>query len=483
MVNFGIELAKRALRIQAIKINPVIPFQWASGFWMPIYNDNRMLLSDHSARKLIAQGFSSIIKKKQISFDIVAGTSTAGIPHAETLADLLEKQMIYIRDKPKDHGLKNQIEGIDSNKNLFGLEAIVVEDLVSTGGSSLKAVQAVRNARGKVRFMFSIFNYGFSETEQEFKEEEIQLESLLTYETLLKVAVAENYISESQLKSLEEWRKDPFNWGEKHGFPKGEKRIFKEKWLEAVKRKNSILCAGLDPAEYGQRADSIPHGFSKLEWALQFIEKVAPFAAAIKPNRNYIKDLSREDVQKITKRIHALSMVVIDDSKLVDIGETNDSGLYHAQTEGFDAVTYAPFPGNMREAVAQAHARGLGLIPLVLMSNPEFEAIKNSRIRGLRGFEYFAFQVAEYNADAVVIGAPSPTNHLKNEEVERVKEIVDDKLVLMPGVGAQGGDAKYIIEVFGKDNVIANVGRAIMSKYNPAQAAEKYQKMLNELRS
>ena len=174
MVKFGIELAKRALKIQAIKINPERPFQWASGYFMPIYNDNRMLLYDPSTRKLIAEGFSQIIKRKKIKFDVVAGTSTAGIPHAETLADLLEKPMIYIRDKPKDHGLRNQIEGIDSNKNLFGLEAIVVEDLVSTGGSSLKAVHAVRNARGKVRFMFSIFNYGFPEIEQEFREEEVK---------------------------------------------------------------------------------------------------------------------------------------------------------------------------------------------------------------------------------------------------------------------------------------------------------------------
>jgi orotate phosphoribosyltransferase len=450
---------------------------------MPIYNDNRMLLADPKTRKLISEGFSQIIKKRKINFDVVAGTSTAGIPHAETLADKLEKPMIYIRDKPKDHGLRNQIEGIDSNKNLFGLEAIIVEDLVSTGGSSLKAVQAVRNARGKVKFMLSIFNYGFPETEQEFSEEEVKLESLLTYDTLLKVGVAERYISESQLKTLEEWRKDPFNWGEKHGFPKGEKKSLKEKWLEAVKRKNSILCVGLDPAEYGQRAESIYQGFRKIDWCLEFITIVAPFAAAIKPNRNYIKDLKREDVQIITKLIHDLGMISIDDSKLVDIGETNDSGFYHAQSEGFDAVTYSPFPGNMREAVSQAHTRGLALIPLVLMSNPEFEAIKNSRIRGFKGYEYFALQAAEYNADAIVIGAPSPTNHLKKEEVERVKEIVGDKLVLMPGVGAQGGDAKYILEIFGKDNVIANVGRAIAGKYVSEKAAEKYQKMLNELRA
>ena len=175
-------------------------------------------------------------------------------------------------------------------------------------------------------------------------------------------------------------------------------------------------------------------------------------------------------------------MVAIDDSKLADIGETNDSGLYEAQEENFDAVTYAPFPGNAREVISQAHPRGLGIIPLVLMSNPEFKAIKNSRIRGIKGYEYFALQSAEYEADAIVVGAPSPTNHITDQEVRRVKEIVEDKIVLMPGIGAQGGDAKYIISVFGGDNVIANVGRDIMYSPNPAKAASKYQKMLNKIR-
>ena len=249
MVNFGIEIAKRALKIKAIKISPEHPFKWASGYFMPIYNDNRMLLADHTTRKLIAEGFREVIKRREIKFNIVAGTSTAGIPHAETLADLLEKPMIYIRDKPKDHGLGNQIEGIDSNSDLDGLEAIIIEDLVSTGGSSLKAAQAVRIARGKVKFMLSIFNYGLPETEQEFKEEEIQLESLLTYETLMKVLIAEKHISESQLKIVEEWRSSPFTWGEKYGFPKEGKRLLKEKWSETVQKKNSILCVGLDQAD------------------------------------------------------------------------------------------------------------------------------------------------------------------------------------------------------------------------------------------
>ncbi|MBI2671737.1 orotate phosphoribosyltransferase [Candidatus Woesearchaeota archaeon] len=482
MVNFGEELAKTALKIGAIKLDPLHPFLWASGYYMPIYNDNRMLLQDPKYRELIAEGFVSKIEAQNIHFDVIAGTATAGIPHATTLADRLSKPLIYIRDKPKDHGLRNQIEGIDSGSTLEGKTVLIIEDLISTGGSSLKAVQAVRNSRGIVKNMLSIFSYCFKETENGFRDADVDLTSLLTYNVLLEQAIVEGKIKQAEFDVLKGWREDYFNWGEKRGFPKGVKKSFAEKWRETVSIKESILCAGLDPAEYGQRADSIPHGISKLEWCLNFIEKVAPFSAAVKPNRNYIKDLSRGETKRLVSRIHELGMVAIDDSKLVDIGETNDSGLYHAQEEGFDAVTYSGFPGNTREVIEQAHPRGIGVIPLVLMSNKEFEPIKNSRIRGLKGYEYFALHAAEYGADAIVVGAPSPTNHIKDSEVRRVKEIVDDTLVLMPGVGAQGGDAKYIIEVFGRDNVIANVGRAIMYSHNPSGEAAKYKKMLNELR-
>ena len=483
MVNFGVEIAKRSLRRKAIKLNPVHPFQWASGYWMPIYNDNRVHLSDPSSRRLIANGLAKIIEDKKIKFDIIAGTATAGIPHATTLADQLNKPLIYIRDKPKDHGLRNQIEGIDSDSDLERKKVLIIEDLVSTGGSSLKAVQAVRNARGKVENMLSIFNYGFKETEEQFKEADCNLDSLLKYEILLKTAVSEEVINEDMLIMLKEWQEDYFNWGERNGFPKSEKKSFTQKWKEAVKKKRSILCAGLDPAEYGQRENGfLPVRANKLEWCLDFVKQISPYSAAVKINRNYVKDLSRKNLRTIVDLVHKHDMVAIDDSKLADIGETNDSGLYEAQEERFDAVTYAPFPGNTREVISQAHPRGIGIIPLVLMSNPEFKAIKNSRIRGFKGYEYFALQSAEYEADAIVVGAPSPTNHILDQEVKRVKEIVEDKLVLMPGVGAQGGDAKYIIGVFGEDNVIANVGRAIMYSPNPAKAAEKYQKMLNELR-
>ena len=482
MVNYGVEIAERALKIKAIKLNPEQPFKWASGYYMPIYNDNRMHLDDFTSRKLIAEGFAHIIKERKIEFDIIGGIATAGIPHATTLADLLKKPLIYVRDKPKDHGLRNRIEGIDADKDLENKIVLLEEDLVSTGGSTIKAVHAIRDANGKVKNVFSIFSYDLFEANEEFKNSECELDSLVTYSLLLETAIRTGYLKEDQLKQLAAWRQDPFNWGARNGFHKDEPKKFRDKWFEAVDKKNSILCAGLDPAEYGQRADNVlPRGADKLKWCLDYVEQVASFSAAVKPNRNYIKDFSRSETKKLVSRIHELGMVSIDDAKLTDIGETNDSGFYHPQEEDFDAVTYAAFPGNTKEAIDQAHARGLGIIPLVLMSNKQFEPMKNAKIRGLLGYEYFALQAAENGADAVVVGAPSPDNHIKDSEVKRVKEIVgNEMLVLMPGVGAQGGDAKYIIEVFGKNNVISNVGRALTR--NPARAAKKYQEMLNEIR-
>lgn len=231
------EIAMEGLKIKAIKLNPDKPFVWASGYQMPIYNDNRMFLGHYINRKWVANGFLKLIINNNIKYDIIAGTSTAGISPATTLADLENTPLIYIRDKPKDHGLKNQIEGIDAEKDLEGKIVILIEDLISTGGSSVNAVQAIRNAKGECNHCLSIFNYGFEEAEEMFQGKKpydkektkflktpCKVNSILDYDTLLKVAKEINYINSEQEKMLEEWRADPWNWGEKHGFPRIEKK-------------------------------------------------------------------------------------------------------------------------------------------------------------------------------------------------------------------------------------------------------------------
>lgn len=239
MVNYREEIAEAGLVIKAIKLNPNNPFQWASGYRMPIYNDNRMFLFHPEYRNLIAEAFvKMILFDEQISpIDIIAGTSTAGISPATSLADKLKLPLIYIREKPKDHGLKNQIEGIDAEKNLQKRSVVLIEDLISTGGSSVNAVQAIRDADGKCNYCCSIFDYGFNQAKEMFEGKRAydkegtkfltkpcKVRSILTYDVLLQVAKETGYLNCEQIKLLEEWRADPFKWGEKHGFPKVEKK-------------------------------------------------------------------------------------------------------------------------------------------------------------------------------------------------------------------------------------------------------------------
>ena len=235
-MDYGIEIAKAGLEIKAIKFNFDNPFTWASGYRMPIYNDNRMFLFDPDLRELVRKGFENILfYKESAPFDVIAGTSTAGIPWASFLSEHYDLPMIYIRDKPKDHGLRNRIEGIDMGSNLGERKVVLIEDLISTGGSSVSAVQAIRDAHGECNNCFSIFDYGFDEAKKMFRGEipydkknskliiPCNHKSILTYDVLLKVAKETEYVNEEQVEMLEEWREDPFGWGEKHGFPKVEK--------------------------------------------------------------------------------------------------------------------------------------------------------------------------------------------------------------------------------------------------------------------
>lgn len=272
---------------------------------------------------------------------------------------------------------------------------------------------------------------------------------------------------------------------------------FREKWLEAVDKKGSVLCAGLDPAEFamGRGEDGLPEGVDKLSWARSYIMAVAPYCAAVKPNFQYWKSIggitSLHLISTITKD---LGLVVIDDSKLADIGSTNDTGMFYS-SQWADAVTYSPFAGNIEEASRQAHARNLGIIGMCLMSNPEFEKIKNMQIsyegKDIAFYDFLARESNKYSLDGIVIGAPSTKNHISVKEIETVRKAVGDEMfVLLPGVGAQGGEADAIWRYFSKTNVIVNVGRALMFPYGSnstpeqqAEAAKNYKTILNKLRA
>ena len=218
-------IAAEGLRIGAIKLSPDDPFEWASGYRMPVYNDNRMFLFHPDIRRTIIAGLAELVTASSAAPEVIAGTATAGIPHGASLADHLGLPFIYIRDKPKGHGLRNRIEGIDAASDLGGRRVTVIEDLISTGGSSARAVEAVREAAGSADYCFAIFSYGFDRAAEAFAalEPPCEVRSLLTFDILLATARESGTFTEDQLALLEEWRRDPFAWGTKHGFPKVEK--------------------------------------------------------------------------------------------------------------------------------------------------------------------------------------------------------------------------------------------------------------------
>jgi orotate phosphoribosyltransferase len=201
-------VAEMLLKIEAIKLSVNKPFTWSSGWKSPIYCDNRMSLSFPQIRTSIKEGLATCIRENFFTAECIAGVATAGIPQGALVADMLNLPFVYVRPKPKDHGMENLIEG----KITKGQKVVVVEDLVSTGGSSLKSVSALRDAGFHVLGMVSIFNYGFEIATRNFYEADVSLISLSDYSHLISHALQKKYISEEEVTSLKAWRVDPANW-------------------------------------------------------------------------------------------------------------------------------------------------------------------------------------------------------------------------------------------------------------------------------
>ncbi len=201
-------VAKKLLNIQAIKLQPENPFTWASGWNSPIYTDNRKTLSYPDLRTFIKIELCRLIAENFGEPDAIAGVATGAIAQGALVADELGLPYVYVRSTPKDHGLENLIEG-----NLKpGQKVVVIEDLISTGGSSLKAVEAIRNAGCQVVGMVAIFTYGFPVAEKAFKDANVKLITLSNYDAMLEAAVEIDYVKSSDLETLKLWRRDPANW-------------------------------------------------------------------------------------------------------------------------------------------------------------------------------------------------------------------------------------------------------------------------------
>lgn len=201
-------IAQSLLKIKAVKLSPSEPFTWASGWNSPIYCDNRVTLSYPEIRKQIYQSFAQLIAEKYPEAELIAGVATGAIAHGVLVAEEMQKPFIYVRSAPKGHGLGNQIEGQYTKSQ----KVVVVEDLISTGGSSLSAVEALRQAGVEVLGMVAIFTYGFQTAADNFATANVKVDTLSSYNVLIEAALESGYVKEDQLNDLKEWRIAPDKW-------------------------------------------------------------------------------------------------------------------------------------------------------------------------------------------------------------------------------------------------------------------------------
>jgi len=208
------EMAKILLEIKAVTLSPQKPYRWASGILSPIYCDNRLLMGYPDKWEKVIDAYIHEIQKNDINFDILGGVSTSGIPHAALIASKLKKPMIYIRDKPKEHGKQNRIEGkLETNQKV-----LIIEDLISTGGSSVNAVEGARESGGKVSWCIAIYQYGLEKAKKKFDEAKCNFATLTDFETTIRIAAEHGYINDKEKEIALDWSQDPEKWGRKHGF-------------------------------------------------------------------------------------------------------------------------------------------------------------------------------------------------------------------------------------------------------------------------
>ncbi len=207
------KVARILLELNAVTLNPNKPYRYASGMLSPVYTDCRVIIAYPEKRKEVRDLYIEAIRGSGVEFEIVAGTATAGIPHAAWIAEKLELPMIYVRGKAKDHGKENLVEGIIEE----GQKAIVIEDLVSTGESSINSVRAIQNAGGQVTHVFSIITYGIEKGKQNFAKNGLELISLTDFKTVVEQAVEMNYINEGEKDLVLDWISDPEGWAGRRG--------------------------------------------------------------------------------------------------------------------------------------------------------------------------------------------------------------------------------------------------------------------------
>jgi orotate phosphoribosyltransferase len=209
-MELSVNCAKYLLKIKAVKLSPALPFTWASGLKSPIYCDNRKTLSYPKIRNFIKEGLTAVIKEKYPEVEVIAGVATGAIAQGVLVAEMLDLPFVYVRSEEKKHGLTNLVEGVVEENQ----KVVVVEDLISTGQSSLKAVDALQEMGCEVLGMVAIFTYNLPIATRRFEEAKLPLYTLTNYPVLIKEAAAEGYIKTNEIETLDHWSKDPTAWAE-----------------------------------------------------------------------------------------------------------------------------------------------------------------------------------------------------------------------------------------------------------------------------
>jgi len=527
-------LIELSLDLGALAINIDEPFRWVSGYRMPVYNDNRRLYSHPEARELIRDGFLALIEEHRIVWNGIAGTASAGIAPATTLADTLGAPLYYVRGEQKGHGMGRRIEGVP-REGLTGQKILLVEDLLSTGGSSASAAQALIDAGAAVTGCIAIFSYRFPGVDERFGALPGRpgANALVTIADLIDHALRRGAISEDETALLEAWRKSPFDWGAKRGFPVDSPRSapgtspgapaditgtaaprapstaprsaagaaetaerIATRLENTARAADTILCVGIDP-----RLEQIPPSVAPqgtpgervrafCDALVDAITDTGTMPGAFKPNIAYFHRLDRpregdyggsRALAAILDRINRdfPGTPVILDAKRGDIAESSRGYAEEAfDAWNVDALTVSPLMGDdsVGPFLELAATRDRWVYILNRTSNPGSRRFQNGSCDGAPLAHRIARGIGEwqerYGTAGAVIGATSPEDLAAIVTIHRAAPIP----ILVPGVGAQGGDAATVIQTlrdagYPLSLVRVNVSRGITAPWGSAGSA------------
>lgn len=370
-------IAHILLDLQAVTLSVDKPYTWASGITSPIYCDNRILISHPRERTIIRDAYIQIIQEKHLDYDIIAGVATSGIPHAAFIAEALGKPMIYIRSKQKAHGKTNTIEGHMHP----GQRILVIEDLVSTGGSVLTAIEAIRNAGGVVTDCLAIFTYELETAKRAFATAEVQLHTLSSFSPLLEAAITRSYIRETQREHILCWKKNPESWGKNHNTtytprhtPASSHTDVALYETRSTLSKNPTAKRLFRVMAEKQTNLSIAADVTTKAELLQIARECGPEICLLKTHIDIVEDFDQDLIQELSRLATEHNFLIFEDRKFADIGNTvkqqYEKGIYHI-ADWADIINAHAVPGpgiinGLKEAGLQ---RGRGLLMLAGMSS------------------------------------------------------------------------------------------------------------------